>query len=187
MVAADLDDDGWSDLFVAAYGAANRLFLNNGDGSFREQASEAVNNHGRAWGVAVGDVDNDGDLVILQMSRSTSNGTSSLMRNVQVGRSFAETAGTIAHEIGHLLGLPDLFATAWLRAEENSGPEGDSAGIGRWGLMGWGALGWNGTAGPTSLSGWSRRRLGWLPVFTVDQTDQEIALGSIPGCILLRG
>ena len=37
VAAADVDNDGWIDLFVANFGR-NQLFRNNGDGSFREAA-----------------------------------------------------------------------------------------------------------------------------------------------------
>ena len=69
---------------------------------------------------------------------------------------FAQTVGTMAHEFGHSLDLPDLYDL------EYDGPEDDSAGIGRWGLMGWGAHGWNGNDGPNPLSAWSREELGWI-------------------------
>ena len=82
---------------------------------------------------------------------------------IQQGRSFNEAVGAMAHEYGHVLGLPDLFNVAWLQSEE-ADPEEDSAGIGKWGLMGWGALGWRGDDGPTSFSAWSRRQLGWADV-----------------------
>jgi len=84
---------------------------------------------------------------------------------IQQGRTFAETSGTICHEYGHLLGLPDLFDVGFIRSGSED-PTDDSAGIGNWGLMGWGALGWQGDDGPTSLSAWSRMRLGWVTLQT---------------------
>jgi hypothetical protein len=60
--AADVDNDGRLDLFMANYGP-NGLFLNRGDGTFTDASA--------AWGVAIdarydtcafGDMDNDGDL-----------------------------------------------------------------------------------------------------------------------------
>ena len=69
---------------------------------------------------------------------------------------FSQTAGTMAHEYGHALGLPDLYDLKY------SGPEDDSAGIGKWGLMGWGAHGWNGDDGPNPFSAWSLKKLGWI-------------------------
>ncbi|MFH1570363.1 MAG: hypothetical protein ABIL09_20395 [Gemmatimonadota bacterium] len=58
---------------------------------------------------------------------------------VQRGRSFAELAGTVGHEYGHMLGLPDLWDYAFVRANRGRPPAEDSAEIGAWGLMGWGA------------------------------------------------
>ena len=51
----------------------------------------------------------------------------------------------------------DLYDLSYAR-----GPEHDSAGIGRWGLMGWGVLGWLGvmTAGLVVLYG-----IGWLALW----------------------
>ena len=38
VLAEDLDEDGWPDLYVANDGTANHLWVNNRDGSFREAA-----------------------------------------------------------------------------------------------------------------------------------------------------
>ena len=71
---------------------------------------------------------------------------------------FAQTAGTMAHEFGHSLGLIDLYEWNYTL----DAPERDSAGIGKWGLMGWGTLGWNGDDGPNPFCAWSREQLGWI-------------------------
>ncbi|MCD4777194.1 MAG: M6 family metalloprotease domain-containing protein [Candidatus Aegiribacteria sp.] len=57
--------------------------------------------------------------------------------------------GTICHEFGHQLGLPDLYDT-------NTG----HVGIGGWDLMGYGQWMMSGYW-PSSLSAWSRVYLGW--------------------------
>ena len=68
VVAADLDDDGRMDLFVANDRHPNLLWRNLGDGTFAEEAmlsGSAFNADGRAeagMGVAAGDPDEDGDL-----------------------------------------------------------------------------------------------------------------------------
>ena len=61
--------------------------------------------------------------------------------------------GVFAHELGHAIGLPDLYSTT--RVPRN-------AGIGVWGLMSSG--GWNRPDSPASLEAWSRAELGWVPV-----------------------
>jgi len=67
-VAADFNGDGWPDLYVANDQMANFLWVNQGDGTFREDAlfaGAALSGEGRAqasMGVDAGDVDGDGDL-----------------------------------------------------------------------------------------------------------------------------
>lgn len=67
VVAADLDGDGWQDLFVANDGAANFLWINQKDFTFREDgllSGVALNATGRpeaGMGIALGDGDGDGD------------------------------------------------------------------------------------------------------------------------------
>lgn len=59
-VAADLDDDGDTDMYVTADGP-NRLLVNDGSGRFTEQAAQAgVDVGGWTSAAAVGDVDGDG-------------------------------------------------------------------------------------------------------------------------------
>ena len=67
-VAADLDMDGWVDLYLACDGTPSLLFLNQRDGTFQEEGLErgvalsedAIEQAG--MGVGVGDYDLDGDL-----------------------------------------------------------------------------------------------------------------------------
>jgi hypothetical protein len=67
-VAADVDADGWIDLYVAVDQMPSQLWINLGDERFENQALVrgcAVNAAGRAeagMGVDAGDVDGDGDL-----------------------------------------------------------------------------------------------------------------------------
>ena len=67
VVAADLNGDGWSDLYVANDGAANQLWINQAGQGFVEDAlfaGVAVNMDGQAeasMGVDAGDFDGDGD------------------------------------------------------------------------------------------------------------------------------
>lgn len=60
--AGDYDNDGLTDLFVAAYGP-NRLWHNNGDGTFTE-VTEAAGIRNALWAAsaAFGDLDGDGNL-----------------------------------------------------------------------------------------------------------------------------
>ncbi|NHN58954.1 M6 family metalloprotease domain-containing protein [Halorussus rarus] len=68
-------------------------------------------------------------------------------------RSGITTVGVVAHETGHLFGMPDLYDT-----------DGGSEGIGNWGLMGGGS--WNGVNrpgdSPAHLTAFLKSRQGWL-------------------------
>jgi hypothetical protein len=98
VITDDLDDDGRIDLFVANDGAPNFLWLNQGDGTFREAAllaGVAVNLSGEAeagMGVATADFDRDGDEDIF-LTHLT-NETNTLYVSVGAGRFEDRTAAS---------------------------------------------------------------------------------------------
>jgi hypothetical protein len=69
---ADVNEDGWADVYVASDSTPSLLFRNNKDGTFREVGTEsgvAFNEHGfeqGGMGIAYGDVDRDGHLDIVK-------------------------------------------------------------------------------------------------------------------------
>jgi enediyne biosynthesis protein E4 len=71
-VALDLNDDGWTDLYVACDSTPSLFFRNNKNGTFTELGAEsglAFNEHGfeqGGMGIAVGDYDNDGRIDLLK-------------------------------------------------------------------------------------------------------------------------
>jgi hypothetical protein len=68
VVAADLDEDGWPDIYVACDSTPSLLFMNNKDGTFREEGvirGVALSEDGQeqaGMGIGVGDYDLDGHL-----------------------------------------------------------------------------------------------------------------------------
>ena len=71
--------------------------------------------------------------------------------------------GTICHEMGHILGLPDLYDPSL------------AGGIGEWGLMGSGN--WQNQTRPAYMSAWSRYRLGFIdPVILENKTDYTLTI-----------
>jgi hypothetical protein len=64
VCAADVDGDGWEDMYVTALGG-NHLFHNNGDGTFADIAKETgVAAGGWSTGCGFADYDRDGRLVL---------------------------------------------------------------------------------------------------------------------------
>jgi len=76
--------------------------------------------------------------------------------------------GVLCHEFGHQLGLPELYAPGGATHE----------GIGIWGLMGQGS--WLGHGDrPPHLCAWSKARLGWVEVVTIDETTRGVELPAV--------
>ena len=79
VVTADLDNDGWPDIFVACDSTPSLLLMNNHDGTFREEALQrgvAVSGDGyeqAGMGVGVGDLNLDGntDLFVTHFQRES--------------------------------------------------------------------------------------------------------------------
>lgn len=66
--------------------------------------------------------------------------------------------GTIAHELGHGLGLPDLYDT-----------QGPTAGVGYWCLMGAGSSAVQNS--PAQMGAWAKEQLGWVTIRELDESE----------------
>jgi hypothetical protein len=79
VICADFDGDGRPDIFIANDGAANRLWMNQKGGTFKEEAVQrgiAFNGMGKAeagMGIALGDIDGDGlfDIFVTHLTEET--------------------------------------------------------------------------------------------------------------------
>ena len=82
------------------------------------------------------------------------------------------TIGVYAHEMGHVLGLPDLYDRDY-----------SSAGIGEWSVMAGGS--WNGPKGlgasPARFDAWCAAQLGWLQPQTITGAPATLSLGGAAG------
>jgi hypothetical protein len=115
-VAADLDEDGWTDIYVASDSTAAVLYRNGRDGTFTDVAVEsgaAYSEYGQpqaGMGVAVGDFDTDGRLDLFKTHFADD--IPALYRNL--GRGLFEdiaTAAGLAVQNRHVewgAGMPDL-------------------------------------------------------------------------------
>src|SRR5439155_25384534 len=96
VVCADFNGDRWPDIFLANDNQANRLWINQRDGTFTEEGilrGVAFNGLGQApgnMGVALGDVDGDGRLALFVTHLTDELNT--LWKQVQVGR-FEDRTG----------------------------------------------------------------------------------------------
>ena len=134
------DDDGYVDYVFINMHSTPRGFIRDG--------ATGIAGLGLDADFLTADISTSGEPIRIRGSRA--NGAI-----LQEG-SLTQTVGSMAHEFGHGLGLPDFYDLVY------GNPEEDSGGIGRWGLMGWGAHGWQGDDGPNPLCAWSRERLGWI-------------------------
>ncbi len=141
VVAADLDSNGWTDIFVACDSTANLLYRNLGDGGFEEiglMSAAAYNEDGHeqaGMGVAAADYDGDGRVDLFQTNFADD--TNTLYRNrggimfrdrtVPAGMATATRYvgwGAVFVDFDHD-GWPDIFA-----ANGHVAPSVDDAGIG---------------------------------------------------------
>ncbi len=113
-VWADIDNDGWLDLFVGNETGAAQLFHNKRDGTFEDIAASAgVNRSSFSKGVTAGDYDNDGypDLYV------SNYGETNFLYHNNHNNTFTEFAA-----VARVPGTPTGFAT-WFFDYDNDGWE----------------------------------------------------------------
>jgi hypothetical protein len=121
VVAADFDEDGWPDIYVASDSTPSLLFMNQHDGTFQEEGiarGVALSNDGAeqaGMGVAIGDYDTDGHLDIFKTHFI--NDTDVLYHNDGKGsfddRTLAAKLGTETRFASWGTGICDLDNDGW--------------------------------------------------------------------------
>jgi hypothetical protein len=120
-VAADFDEDGWPDIYLACDSTPSLFFRNQGDGTFREEGIErglALNPDGMeqaGMGLAAADINGDGLLDVLKTHFADD--THALYQGLGKGQ-FADTvvkAGLAVETsyVGWGAAMPDLDNDGW--------------------------------------------------------------------------
>src|SRR5216110_2299481 len=128
---ADVNNDGWPDLYFTSsrFGAANALYINQKDGTFRDAATEAgigtLNRAGEgvSMGAVWGDYDNDGfeDLLVYkwgypQLFHNLGNGRFEDVTAQSGLRTWMNSNGAVWFDFDRD-GLLDLYITGYFRSD----------------------------------------------------------------------
>jgi hypothetical protein len=141
VVAADLDADGWTDLYVASDSTIQALYRNRGDGTFEDvslQSGAGYSQQGRAqagMGIDAGDYDGDGRLDLFvttfQDDYKTLYHNDGNLRFSDV--TYAARMGQVSyHRLSWGTGFHDFDNDGWLDVFVASGhvyPQVDPAGL----------------------------------------------------------
>jgi tetratricopeptide (TPR) repeat protein len=125
---ADIDNDGWLDLFIGNEDRGSQLFLNKGGASFEDiSRSAGVDRAAFSKGVSAGDYDNDG---FVDLYVSNFKGPNFLYRNNHDNTftELAQAAGVAGPGFGFATwffdydndGWQDLFATSYFTSVDES-------------------------------------------------------------------
>ncbi len=111
--AGDFNSDGWQDLYVISGGTVpDRLFINNGDGTFTNRAAAAgITVPHMGGGIAVGDYDRDGWLDIYVTSFGPSSGPITIGKHILYHNNRDGTFTDVAQAAG--VHYSDDYPNAW--------------------------------------------------------------------------
>ncbi len=111
--AGDFNNDGWQDLYIVSGGTTpDRLFINDGDGTFTDRAASAgITIPHMGGGVAVGDYDGDGWLDIYVTSFGPSSGSITIGKHILYRNNRDGTFTDVAQAAG--VHRSDDYPNAW--------------------------------------------------------------------------
>src|SRR5271168_3848606 len=122
VAVADLDDDGWPDIYVANDSTAATLYQNQKNGTFKDigiEAGAALSPDGKpqaGMGVSIGDYNRDGNRDIVKTNFAGD--TDSLYQNMGDGsfedRTYLSGLGINTRYLGWGVGFVDLDNDGWL-------------------------------------------------------------------------
>jgi hypothetical protein len=146
VVCADFDGDGWQDIFVANDGLPNRLWINQKDGTFKDEAASrgvaytVMGNSYAGMGIAVGDTTGSGmfDVFVTHLDTQTHTlwrqGPRGMFRDatassqLAIGQTRCTGWGTVMADFD-LDGAPDV---AVVNCRVNRGRTAKDTGLGFW-------------------------------------------------------
>ncbi|MEM4728726.1 MAG: M6 family metalloprotease domain-containing protein [Thermoplasmata archaeon] len=178
-----------SDSNMSFYGADTPSGVDNANGPIHRLVTEAVRKADAEVDFSIFDTDRDGYIDFLTIIHAGQGQESSyqnrdtiwshrwydydepIVDGVAAGFytmcSEFSPIGTFAHELGHELGLPDLYDI-----------DGDTLGAGSWDLMSLGS--WlDGGATPSHLSAFCKVRLGWIEPMALTASSENLSLQAV--------
>jgi len=154
------DDDGFVDAVLFVHPSMDGACVSSSNGhlwSHRSQAYYVTNDS-----ATPGPRKTSSHIIVRDyILQSGLGGTSGVCDSTQI-----MPIGTAAHELGHILALPDLYDT-----------QGSTQGIGEWGLMGSGN--YTSSFSPSRYDAWSLQQMGWTTVAPLTSSG-AYSVGPVP-------
>lgn len=125
VTVADIDDNGFLDIYITNDATGNKLLMNNGDNTFTESATQmGVQVNKGTWGSLFIDYDNDGDFDLFVSAMSSGSGANGIANDL-----FENQDGTFVNVSGTVIPLHQLPTMGAAMADFNGDGYYDIAAI----------------------------------------------------------